>query len=291
MDDQQGNVIDGTARAGHWRRSRPKQHARGEGVEPRSDAPKSIASSLLVPADALDGALVSPTGEQRLRTNELAPGAMTAEPASSRTNGRDADAHTHQNLFLSADAAAVHPRRERASARIPLRTIVMVAALVAVSVVVIALLNYGRVGSRVPAASLAHGRTATKAKVPPTSLGLDIPGLPAAVHRLLDDGTARTTARHAQGRQRRRPRHTPTNAPMRASSAASSTYASTPAPSSQTGPTPSTPTGVSGAGGNGGGSGGADPGGQTTTSKHVSQRAGPTGPHSLVSAGICGGCH
>ena len=291
MDDQQGNVIDGTARAGHWRRSRPKQHARGESVEPRSDAPKSIASSLLVPADALDSALASPTGEQRLRTDELAPGALTAEPDSSRTNGRDADARTHQNVFLSADAAAVDPRRGRASAPIPFRAIVIVMALVAVSVVVIALRNSGRAGSRVPAAVLAHGRTATKAKVPPTSLGLDMPGLPAAVHRLLDDATARTTARHAQRRHRRRGGHTRSTPAVPASSAASSTYASAPAPSSQTRPAPSTPTGVNGAGGNAGGSGGADPGGQTTPSRHVSQRAGPTGPHSLVSAGICGGCH
>src|SRR5689334_1002256 len=54
MDDQNGHVIDGTARARQWRRSRSEAHA-GDEAEggPRSDAPKSIAGSLLVPAGML----------------------------------------------------------------------------------------------------------------------------------------------------------------------------------------------------------------------------------------------
>src|ERR1700733_238126 len=51
MDDQQGNLIDGTARARQWRRSRARSSAATDGVEQHSDAPKSIASSLLVPAE------------------------------------------------------------------------------------------------------------------------------------------------------------------------------------------------------------------------------------------------
>ena len=53
MDDLQGNVIDGTARARQWRLARSKARAESDGAEARSDAPKSIAGSLLVPADML----------------------------------------------------------------------------------------------------------------------------------------------------------------------------------------------------------------------------------------------
>ena len=53
MDDQQGNVIDGTARARQWRLARSPARAESDGAEARSDAPKSIAGSLLVPADML----------------------------------------------------------------------------------------------------------------------------------------------------------------------------------------------------------------------------------------------
>lgn len=53
MDDQQGNLIDGTARARQWRRSRPKPGAAQEGDAGYSDAPKSMAGSLLVPAELL----------------------------------------------------------------------------------------------------------------------------------------------------------------------------------------------------------------------------------------------
>lgn len=56
MDDQQGNLIDGTARARQWRGSRPKPRAAADRIEQHSDAPRSMASSLLVPPEvpALD---------------------------------------------------------------------------------------------------------------------------------------------------------------------------------------------------------------------------------------------
>jgi hypothetical protein len=58
MDDKPGNVIDGTARARQWRRSRSKARADENGsADIRSDAPKSFASSLLVPADMVHGVL------------------------------------------------------------------------------------------------------------------------------------------------------------------------------------------------------------------------------------------
>lgn len=53
MTDQQGTLIDGTARARQWRRSRPESAVGDDTGERRSDAPRSIASSLLVPADML----------------------------------------------------------------------------------------------------------------------------------------------------------------------------------------------------------------------------------------------
>ena len=58
MEDESGKLIDGTARARQWRRSRSAS-ARAEGPETRSAAPKSIAASLLVPAEML-GPAASP---------------------------------------------------------------------------------------------------------------------------------------------------------------------------------------------------------------------------------------
>ena len=58
MEDESGKLIDGTARAHQWRRSRSGS-ARADGPETRSAAPKSIAASLLVPAEML-GPAASP---------------------------------------------------------------------------------------------------------------------------------------------------------------------------------------------------------------------------------------
>ena len=64
MDDKPRNVIDGTARARQWRRSRSEARADEDGsTDIRSDAPKSFASSLLVPADMVHGVL-PPAAEQ-----------------------------------------------------------------------------------------------------------------------------------------------------------------------------------------------------------------------------------
>jgi hypothetical protein len=105
MDDQQGNVIDGTARARQWRGSQSKPaRAEGEGAAARSDAPKSIAGSLLVPAGMLPVASPGdqrPNGDWQSRTLEQPPrhGAVTADTASDEETVR-------QNPFLVPEAAA-----------------------------------------------------------------------------------------------------------------------------------------------------------------------------------------
>ena len=119
-----------------------------------------------------------------------------------------------------------------------------------------------------------------------------MPGLPAAVHRLLDDATARTTARHAQRRQRRRGGHTRTNAPVRGElgsqldlrlrtraelTNSARHQAPRPASAERAGTQVEAAARIRAA--------------KPLPPSHVSQPAGPTGPHSLVSAGICGGCH
>jgi hypothetical protein len=101
MDEEQGNVIDGTARARQWRGSRRQSRASSGRDELRSDAPKSIAASLLVPADLVAPGVAGGRTEQGLggeadiRSVDGDIAAATADPP---LNG--------QNLFLSADAMA-----------------------------------------------------------------------------------------------------------------------------------------------------------------------------------------
>jgi hypothetical protein len=105
MDDQPGNVIDGTARARHW--SRPRTNTAptdGDGDQARADAPKSIAASLLVPAEMLpvaspvDG---RPNGDQD-------GGAATKPPGSAAAlaDGVASEERAHQNPFLAPEAGA-----------------------------------------------------------------------------------------------------------------------------------------------------------------------------------------
>jgi hypothetical protein len=104
MDDQQGNVIDGTARARQWRLARSKTHPSTDGAGTRSDAPKSIAGSLLVPADMLPAASPGdeyPNGDGQSRATERPP----RPGASSADRGSDEDT-LHQNPFLVPEAAA-----------------------------------------------------------------------------------------------------------------------------------------------------------------------------------------
>jgi hypothetical protein len=85
MEDQQGNVIDGTARARQWRGSKPKGRPAPESAETRSDAPKSFAGSLLVPAEMLSSTLG--VGERSNGSgHRLDPGRGRAIPPGAQPN-------------------------------------------------------------------------------------------------------------------------------------------------------------------------------------------------------------
>ena len=104
MSEQQGKVIDGTARASHWRRSSPSSTPTTDASPGHSEAPKNIASSLLVPAHMLlDGtAAAASTGAGHETLGER-PG----EPPTglvARAPGTADDLHV--NLFLAAERAA-----------------------------------------------------------------------------------------------------------------------------------------------------------------------------------------
>lgn len=103
MDREPENVIDGTARAHQWRRSRPKTVAGApDSGEVRSDAPKSIAGSLLVPAELLIDASAQHT--QRLPDKIVA-----GEPGGVVTPAADAssDLRAQPNPFLLPEAATL----------------------------------------------------------------------------------------------------------------------------------------------------------------------------------------
>jgi hypothetical protein len=122
MDDQNGNVIDGTERARQWRRPRPKSPATAEITEARADAPKSIAGSLLVPAEMLSSTIPSDehlNGNEQGRAAAPLPGANagSGEPTSPELG-------VHQNPFLLPEAARVETRSKSTRRR-------MIAALLA----------------------------------------------------------------------------------------------------------------------------------------------------------------
>jgi len=108
MDENPGKVIDGTARARHWRRSQPRPTAGAERPQDHSEAPKSIASSLLVPPAMLDGESVPLLGE------EPAEGDGRGSWAAGDENGSGAD---HRNIFLSPEAAVKPPPPRRRAVR------------------------------------------------------------------------------------------------------------------------------------------------------------------------------
>ena len=112
MDDQQGNVIDGTERARQWRRSRSKAAPENPGDgQGRSDAPKSIAASLLVPADMLEATLVAAEEASAAKApSRDEQGGGPARPP--------ADTELNVNPFLLPDAAAPSAQAPPARARI-----------------------------------------------------------------------------------------------------------------------------------------------------------------------------
>lgn len=93
-------MIDGTTRAQQWRRARSQ--APGEEEQARSEAPKSIAGSLLVPANLLPGADVpdEPLNPDR-QSGHPTPRGELDQTAAAATSAPGADAG---NPFLAPDA-------------------------------------------------------------------------------------------------------------------------------------------------------------------------------------------
>lgn len=282
MDEEQGKVIDGTARASQWRSSGRKPPE--DPNELRADAPKSIASSLLVPADMLGAPVAPPAQNGASRRGDASQRGVAAGSG----NGAAGDAN--HNLFLAADAAVEQPRgrEHRAGSRAaqlvgaaaswlqrsavrarrpvtfanPWRVPAVLALLV---VAVIAAEVVTRSGSSV---TRPH-RTDAVAELARLRSGvLSIAAGPFAGVRLT------TRSRQTRGRPTHRPpvhKQPPAHPAIQATAPqpASSSYAPPAASQSEPVQTPSQPAAT--ASSSGGSSG--------------SQRAGPSGPISLIGAG------
>jgi hypothetical protein len=99
MDDQQGNVFDfdGTAPPRQRRRRPSRPRSEPDAAESRSEAPKSIASSIFVPGQRLD---------------------PTCKRAAETSNGASGEGPRRRNPFVTVAAdSAVTPRDRRARAR------------------------------------------------------------------------------------------------------------------------------------------------------------------------------
>lgn len=109
MDDQQGNVFDGTARSREWRRRRSNARSAADAGEPRSEAPKSIAGSLMVPAHMLDGTLPADQPATRNQQAALQRGTTTA------VDGASSAERARRNPFLvpPADTAESRSKPDR----------------------------------------------------------------------------------------------------------------------------------------------------------------------------------
>jgi hypothetical protein len=110
MDEESGKVIDGTARAREWRRPRPKASADTDGVQPHSEAPKSIAASLLVPDDM--PAMTIPPAASPDVDDRLADGAVTPSRNGSSSDTPVAGNENRVNLFLTHGAVEGDTPRE-----------------------------------------------------------------------------------------------------------------------------------------------------------------------------------
>jgi hypothetical protein len=122
MDDHHENVIDGTARARQWRRAKSKTRSATDDAAARSDAPKSIASSLLVPAEMLPAAFPP---DERPNASGRHRAAAVPSPANAGAGDRaSAETGVHQNPFLVPEAARVEHRSRSTRRR-------MIAALLA----------------------------------------------------------------------------------------------------------------------------------------------------------------
>lgn len=123
MSEQNGKVIDGTARASHWRRSSPSSTSDADAIPGHSEAPKDIASSLLVPAHMLlDGAastISSSAVDEAVgdRPGEHPSGLVPTGPVTAEDH--------HVNIFLAAEhASEVATRPTEAGVRRRVRAVV-----------------------------------------------------------------------------------------------------------------------------------------------------------------------
>lgn len=188
MDDESGKLIDGTARARQWRRSRSGS-ARADGPETRSAAPKSIAASLLVPAEMLGPATSPGTEAHHLATatNEVSHINPFLVPEAFGADREDTIRKSGRRWWL-APAATV---RREAPLAIPIAL-----ALAAVAAVAVVMAGGGRSGSSggLLAQSLSGSGTAT-------SLGHLKPGIfasnPFGVIKSTSRSTPSTRARAA----------------------------------------------------------------------------------------------
>ncbi len=111
MHDKRGNLIDGTTkareRARPWLGARPKPSDVEESAESRSEAPKNMAASLLVPADMVAGASTAATADD----SNGNPGEVLSTEDARRRGDR---AGGHDNLFLAPDAPVAANEATRA---------------------------------------------------------------------------------------------------------------------------------------------------------------------------------
>jgi hypothetical protein len=101
MNEDERKVIDGTARAREWRR--PKASApRDVDAEPRSEAPKALASSLLVPMDLIEDWAAATSGD-----HDATDGVPSLDDRANRHDEAVASGENeeHGNVFLSGVAA------------------------------------------------------------------------------------------------------------------------------------------------------------------------------------------
>ena len=285
MDDQQGNVIDGMVRAHQWRPARSK--TRGA-AEARSDAPKSIAGSLLVPADMLPAAFLADGDANGDQQPSVA--AQPLRATSATADGARDDATTHPNPFLVPEAATLGPRRrtERRTDWRPSRVSRRLGALIALTLALTGLLAILIQGT-----ASTGGRSATSlatvtvgAELPAAmegAIGATITTLGVAVKDVTHVARlthATTPARHVARVPRSRHAHrravAPVDSPVRAVSVTAPSGSAAPAYTSPSTASTQAPPAASG---------------QPAVAAHTSPPSGPTTSDPLGGIGSCvSGC-
>ncbi|MHB8696161.1 MAG: hypothetical protein ACYDHH_33535 [Solirubrobacteraceae bacterium] len=314
MADDHGHLIDGTVRASQWRRSKSKAPPTPDGEQVRADAPRSIAGSLLVPAEMLgdvlsagvdvdgrqDGRAGPPDavaevketagGDGRSENPEDTPGPPDAVAAVKETVGGDGRSGNPFLLPGAAQDQRVRPPRRWAT-RPVLWSWRAASALLGVGAVIsIALIVGGGQG-----ASHALGvRASTAASGAPTesfdwTLGPTLASIPTALRVLARHSAATAGRRHRSrpaARSDARPRHDARRAGGHVSQTRRRTVArpSSPAPAPAT-PAPSVPsyTPTPAVASSAGGSSAAS----QTSATGSNSSAGPTNAGPLGGIGSC----